>query len=313
VRPRSAALAALAALVLAAAGCGGDDDADRGGDGARAAEPVIRIGTKNFTEQYILGELYRQALRAKGFRVQLKSDVGSTEIIHQALTTGGLDMYPEYIGVLLSEVAKRRSRPSDPHAAYAAARAFEERRGFTLLGMTPFSDQNALAVSPALARRHKLRAIGDLARVPGGVRVGAPPEFRTRFEGIVGLRARYGLRRVTAVPLAIGKQYGALDAGRVGAAAVFTTDGELAGEDYVLLRDPRGVFATQRVAPIVSRKAVRAHGPRLAAAVDAVSRTLTTPEMRKMNAAVVLRKQTPAVVAAQFLRRQRLLGPARQG
>jgi osmoprotectant transport system substrate-binding protein len=291
-------------LLLALAGCGGGER--RADTRDAAAAPALRIGTKDFTEQFILGELYKQALEANGFAVELKSNVGSTEIIHQALTAGALDMYPEYVGVLLSEVANRRVRPSSPRAAYRSAKAFEERSGLTLLGMTPFSDANALAVKPAFARRHGLRGIADLRRLPRPPRIAAPPEFRTRFEGLVGLAQRYGLHDARAVPTEIGKQYAALERGRVDVAAVFTTDGQLAGRRGVLLDDPRGVFATQHVAPVISRRALRAHGPRLAAVVDAVSRRLTASAMRRMNAAVDLDGRAPAAVAAEFLRTERL-------
>jgi len=266
----------------------------------------VRIGTKDFTEQFILGELYGQALRAKGFRVELKHDIGSSEIIHQALAGGGLDMYPEYVGVLLSEIASRRERPRSPTAAYRAARAFEERGGFTLLAMTPFSDSNALAVKPSFARRHRLRTVADLGRVPGAVRIGAPPEFRTRFEGLVGLTDRYGLANVEVKPLAIGKQYRALEEGKVDVAAVFTTDGQLAGRGYVLLEDSRNLFASQHVAPVISRRSLRAHGRRLARTINAVSRGLTTRAMRRMNAAVDADGRSPREVAAAFLRAERL-------
>ncbi len=294
----------LLVAALVAVGCGGDAPPPAAGDpGGRQA---VRIGTKNFTEQYLLGELYRQALEQRGFPVELKSDVGSSEIVHQALVGGGLDLYPEYVGVLLSEIARQRERPRDPRRAYRAAKAWEERRGFTLLAMTPFSDANALAVTPELARRHGLATLGDLRRLPGRPVIGAPAEFRTRFEGLVGLRDRYGLNDLKVAPLQIGRQYGALDRGEVEVAAVFTTDGQLAERSYVLLADPRRVFAAQHVAPVVKREVLRAHGPGLAAALDAVSRRLTTPVMREMNAAVDLRGESPAEVADRFLRRNGL-------
>ena len=291
----------VVALVLVLAGCGGSHT-PAGRTTGREAPAPLRIGTKNFAEQFLLGELYKQALEAKGFPVELKEDIGSSEIIHQALTDGALDMYPEYVGVLLSEVAGVRQRPASPAAAYRAAQAFERKDGFMLLGVTPFSNANALAVTPAYARRHHVRSIGDLAKVPGGVRIGAPPEFRTRFEGLVGLSQRYRLRNAKARPMAIGAQYRALDSGTVDAAAVFTTDGQLAGSKYVLLDDPRGVFGTQHVAPIISRAALRSHGPRLRAVIDAVSRRLTASAMRRMNAAVQLRGRASADVADEFLR-----------
>src|SRR4051812_41390720 len=175
-------------------GCGGGGGSGSGPKGTTiGAAPEITIGTKNFPEQFILGELYKQALEAKGFRVRLKSDIGSSEIVDRALTAGSLDMYPEYIGVALSELAGRTKRPHSAAQAYREAKAFEEGRGFTLLGMTPLSDQNALAVLPAYAKRHGLHSIGDLRSVAGGVVIAAPPEFLTRFEGLVGLRKLYGL------------------------------------------------------------------------------------------------------------------------
>jgi osmoprotectant transport system substrate-binding protein len=303
VRRVALALVTALALALGLGACGGGGKTPTSRTTGTGDQPApLRIGTKNFAEQFLLGELYKQALEAKGFPVELKENIGSTEIIHQALRDGALDMYPEYVGVLLSEVANVRKRPANPTAAYREARAFEQRTGFTLLGMTPFSDANALAVTPAYARRNHIRAIGDLVKVRGGVRIGAPPEFQTRFEGLVGLAQRYGLRNAKARPMAIGRQYGALDSGRVDAAAVFTTDGQLAGGRYVLLDDPRGVFGTQHVAPIISRAALRTRGPRLRAVIDTLSRRLTASAMRRMNAAVQLQGRASAEVADEFLR-----------
>ncbi len=299
------AVAVVAALVVVG-GCGGGGSGGSTTTRSDPAKAAIRIGTKNFPEQFLLGELYKQALEARGFTVELKANIGASEIIHQALTDGALDMYPEYVGVLLSEVASVRRRPESPAAAYRLAQAFEQRQGFTMLGMTPFSDQNALAVKPAYARRHNVRTIADLRDVPGTVQIGAPPEFQTRFEGLVGLAQRYGLRNAKARPMAIGRQYGALDDGRVDVAAVFTTDGQLAGGRYVVLRDPRGVFGTQHVAPIISRAALRRYGPRLQPVIDSVSRRLTASAMRKMNAEVQIDRRATADVANDFLRREGL-------
>jgi osmoprotectant transport system substrate-binding protein len=294
--------AALAALLVALGGCGG------GGGGAskkktttEPAKPQITIGTKNFPEQFILGELYKQALEANGFRVRLKSDIGSSEIVDRALIAGSLDMYPEYIGVALSELAGRTARPKSRADAYAKAKAFEEGRGFTLLRMTPFSDQNALAVLPSYAKRRGLRAIGDLARVPGTVVVAAPPEFRSRFEGLVGLRRLYGLTRVDVKQLKIGEQYAALDKHMADAANVFTTDGQLEKGRYVLLRDPRSLFTFQNVAPVIRKDLLRKY-PALGTTINLVSKTITTKSMRAMNADVVQRGQAPAAVAERFLR-----------
>ena len=300
-------LALLAAVVLALVlgACGGDDT-DMPQRVAPSDGPPIRIGAKNFTEQLILGELYSQALKAKGFDVVLKANVGSTEIIHRALRRGALDMYPEYVGVLLSEVADDLSRPSSPAAAYEVAKEFEEENGFTLLAQTPFADSNALAVMPRFAERSAVRTIADLGRLKGPLRIGALPEFRTRFEGLKGLKQVYGLDNLRVTAMSAEQRYPALDNGRVEVASVFTTEAQLAGSKYVVLDDPHGLFASGHVAPIVSEKILEAHGPRLSAAIDAVSQRLTTAAMREMNAAVDLNGRMPADVAAEFLRRHKL-------
>jgi osmoprotectant transport system substrate-binding protein len=290
----------VAALAAALAGCGGGD----GGGKKDAAKPVITLGTKNFTEQYIVGELYKQTLEKSGFTVKLKSDIGSSEIIDQALTAGSLDMYPEYTGVLLSEIAGQRKRPATAPAAYEAAKRFEEERGFTMLRMTPFTNSNALGVKPAFARRNGLRTIADLKRLKGVV-IGAPPEFQTRFEGAVGLRQVYGIRDMVVKPLPPADRYKTLDQGGVNVIAVFTTDGQLARGKYVVLKDPRNLFAFQNLAPVIRRDLVRKYGARLSGPIDRVSARLTTKAMQAMNAAVDLGGQKPAAVAARFLRSAR--------
>lgn len=296
--------------MLGLGGCGGGGGDDRAStvDSAPTRHgPPIRIGVKNFNEQRILGELYRQALVAQGYDVVLKSDVGSSEIIHRALRRDVLDMYPEYIGVLLSEVADLRARPRKAAAAYQTAQAFERRNGFSLLEQTPFANPNALGVKPDFAKRHKLRTVADLGRIKRTVKVGALPEFATRFEGIEGLQEVYGLRNLRAVAVGGGKRYAALDRGNVDVASVFKTEGQLADGKYVVLADPRGLFASGHVAPIVSRTALKSHGPDLPDAINAVSRTLTTSAMREMNAAVDVDHERPAVVARRFLQAHGLL------
>jgi osmoprotectant transport system substrate-binding protein len=285
----------VAAVAAALAGCGGGGDSK-----TTSSQPTITIGTKNFTEQYILGELYAQTLRKAGFRVVLKSDIGSSEIIDKALTAGSLDMYPEYTGVLLSEIAGDTRRPATPAVAYERAKAFEEKRGFTMLAPTPFSDSNALAVLPAVARRHGLTTIADLKKV-SRLRLGALPEFKTRFEGSVGLASVYGLKGYRFVPMQLAARYPSLDDGKVDVLAVFTTEGQLSAGGYRVLADPRNLFAFQNLAPVIRRDLARKYGKRLTGPLDALSRRLTTNVMRQMNASVDLEGEKPATVAARFI------------
>ena len=300
----------VAGLALAVAACGSSNksssSASTGAAPAAsskpgAGKPAITIGDKNFTEEFILGQLYKQALEAKGYTVNLKPNIGSSELIDKSLTSGQLGFYPEYTGVILAELAHNTARQASADAAYQAAKKFEEGRGFTLLDKTPYSNTDALAVKPAFAQKSSLKTVADLAKLPkGSVTVGGPPEFATRFQGLKGLKQEYGLT-LNLKPLTIGLQYKALDTGKVDTADVFTTDGQLQGSKYVVLQDPKNVFGFQNVAPIVSQKVLTAQGPAFAQTVNAVTAKLTAEAMRKMNAAVDLDKQDPAKVAQQFL------------
>src|SRR5215203_5451015 len=155
---------------LLAAGCGGDDDeaSSTTADTAAAATDTtggggtktkITLGTKNFTEQYILGELYRQALEAKGYDVTLKSDIGATEIIDTALTSGQINVYPEYTGTALTVIFGEPGSKDTAEAKY-------EERGQTLFEMTPFSDSDAIAVTKDVAGKYSLASLEDLKKVP---------------------------------------------------------------------------------------------------------------------------------------------------
>jgi osmoprotectant transport system substrate-binding protein len=296
------------AVVAALAGCGSSSGSKAATvKGPGAGKPPITFGTKNFPEQFLLGELYTQALRAKGFHVNLKSDVGATEIIYRALTLGTLDAYPEYTGILRTVIGGETTRATNAEQAYRQAREVAGHDGIGMLDRTPFADRDVLAVKPAFARKYHLRSIPDLAGVPRAVRVSGAPEFRTRLEGYLGLQQVYGLHNIVFRPRRIGTQYAALDAGTVDAADAFTTDGQLTSTDkYVVLRDPKNLFGFQNEAPLVRQKVLDVEGPAFADTLNAVSRVLTTRVMRQMNASVALRGQSPTVVADEFLRAHHL-------
>jgi len=264
------------------------------------ATPKITVGTKNFTEAFVLGQLYKQALEAKGYKVALKQNIGSTEIADKALRSGQIDLYPEYIGIFNTAVAGDAKAYPDVDAAFAAGQKYASAHGYTLLPLTPFTDVDALAVTPDYAREHNLSSVADLAAIRG-LKLGAPPEFRQRETGLVGLERVYGIRDVDFSPLTIGLQYQALDDGKIDTADVFTTDGQLQSGRYVVLDDPKNVFGFQNVTPIVSTKVLRAEGPAFEETLNEVSRALTTRAMQQMNAAVDIDKQNPADVAKQYL------------
>ena len=264
-------------------------------------KPPVTLATKNFTEQLILGQLYAQALRAKGFKVTLKSDVGASEVVNRKLAAGEIDGYPEYTGTILSVVAHQSVRPASAQEAYSRAAAFERSRGRTLLAMSPATDTNVVVAKPTYAAQHRLRSLADLTRLDASATLAGPPEFRTRFSGLVGLRQAYRVSRLRFLPVKIGTQYRALADGRAQLATVFTTDGNLSEGGFTLLADPKNIFGFQNITFVLRRSVLAREGPAFAATINSVSSKLSTQALRVMNAAVDLDQQSPAAVARQFL------------
>jgi osmoprotectant transport system substrate-binding protein len=297
------ALAALA-LVLALAACGSSSNTNSttASSGAGAGKPAVVIGDKNFPEENILGALYATALRAKGYKVTLKDNIGSSEITYKAMTSGQIGMFPEYIGNILSVLAGITANPPSAAAAFTEGKAFLGKHGFTLLPMTPYSNSDVVVTKVAYANAHALKSLADLRKLGKSVKLAALPEFATRFPGLVGLRKEYKVVP-SFVPLATSALvYQAVDSGQVQAGDAFTTDPQLRSGAYALLADPKGIFGYQNVAPIVSNKVLAAEGPQFANTVNAVSALLTLPAIQKMNAAVILDKQSASSVATQFLK-----------
>jgi osmoprotectant transport system substrate-binding protein len=301
----------LVALAIGVAACGSDNKKSSSSSSSSSSQPgkgkpQITIGAKNFTEEFILGQLYTQALKAKGYNVTLKNNIGSSEITDKALTTGKIDMYPEYTGVIVGELAHQNNLPKSADETYNSAKTFEEKRGFSTLDKSPGFDADANVTTPAYAQKNGLKTTADLKKVPG-FKFGAPPENKTRVQGAVGMKKFYGLN-FKFVPLTIGLRYQALDSGKVDVIAGFTTEGQLADKKkYLVLTDPKGVFGFQNITPVINKKKLDAMGPDFQTTVNAVTSKLTNEALQKMNGAVDLDKQKPADVAKQFLQANGLL------
>src|SRR6476661_7882407 len=211
--PRPAfAIAVAVAIVL-----GGFAAAARGG---AAAKPTLVIGTKNFTEQYVLGQLYAQALQAKGYKVTVKQDIGSSELIDTAFKSGKINFYPEYTGVLVADIAKE-TQPATALATWTAAKKFESaQRNGTLLKMTPFSDSDSFGMLTTTAKKLGVKTIGDMKKVKSFSFAGFP-ECRTRLTCLIGLQKHYGLTQTKFVPLGSISVYTLIDKGTVTAGDVF--------------------------------------------------------------------------------------------
>jgi osmoprotectant transport system substrate-binding protein len=304
--PRAAVaiLGILAALILTACGSSSSSSSSASSSASTPATSggkSLTLGTKDFTEEFVLGELYTQALQAKGYTVTLKRNIGPTEIVDKALTSKRIDAYPEYTGITVAVVAKK-DLPKTAPATADAAKAFYEGRGQTVIGPTPFQDVDAIATTKEYAQKNSLASVADLKGLPS-FKLGARPEFKSRFTGLVGMRKEYGITNAKFRQLALGLQYQALDKGDVDTANVFSTDAQLASGKYAVLKDPKGVFGFQQVLFVMNKPKYDAvGGPQFMAIINKVNALLTEPAMRSMNAAVALDKKAPKAVAGQFLK-----------
>jgi osmoprotectant transport system substrate-binding protein len=309
-------LALLAATAALAAGCGSDSGSSSGsGSGSGAAssdqpgkgKPALTIGTKDFTEEFILGNLYQQALQAKGWKVNLKENIGATEIVDKALTSKKIDAYPEYTGVSLSVVAGKDTLTKSPEETASLVKQFYEGRGQLVSEATPFQDTDAIATLKKFATDNNLTEVADLKNL-SSFTLGARPEFKSRFNGLKGMEKVYGIKNAKFKQVALGLQYPSLDKGDVDTVNVFSTDAQLSSGKYTLLKDPKGVFGFQNVYFVINKDKYDAVGGQaFMDVINSVNKLLTNQAMQTMNAAVDLDKQDPGAVAKSFLQANKLL------
>jgi osmoprotectant transport system substrate-binding protein len=270
-------------------------------------KPPVTIGDENLPEQFVLGELYYQALKAEGFSVGLNQNIGPTNVVQQALATGQLAMYPEYLDNWITTVAGYKGKFKTRQAEFLAGQHYALKHGLALLDATPFSDTEAIGVTASYAQQNGLKSIGDLVTVAPELTLGGPPQFQQSADGLPALEQAYGVIPNGFKPLEIGAQYQALDQDQVQAAVVDTTDPQLLSNPYKLLTDPKKVFGWGNVVPVASVRALDAEGPVFVATINRVSALLTLAAMRELNSAVVLSGQDPATVAQEFLEAQGLI------
>jgi glycine betaine/choline ABC-type transport system substrate-binding protein len=312
-----AAFALIAALVLAlgVAACGGgDDDNDTGTSGGNSANLIksnpdnsgiqLTVGSKNFTEEYILGNIYAQALQAAGYDVKTNLNLGSEVIAYKALQDGEISGYPEYTSTLLQSIFSKETVPADAQAAYAQAQQELQPKGETAFEPTPFADANALGMLKTKADELGVTTISDLQGKSQDLNLYGSPECRERADCLVGLQDTYGLQFASFNPVDIGLRYTVLDKGQADASVVFTSDAQLSAnpDKYVLLQDDKGIFPSGNVIWVTDQATVQKAGPDYQATIQKVQQGLTLPVMQELNARVDIDKQDPADVATQYLK-----------
>jgi len=267
-----------------------------------ASAQSFKIGTKNFTEQFILGEIYAAALESIGIKVERKINLGGTLIAHKALTTGEIDMYPEYTGTALLAVLKGEVS-SDAQKVYDQVRShYEKEWQVTWLKPTGINNGYAIVVRPDTAEKYKLKTLSDLGKAAKDLVIGAGPEFADRKDGLPGLKAVYGADFKEFKQFAkLGLRYDALSAKQIDVANGFATDWQIADQKYVSLADDKNLFPPYYVAPVVRMEALKTF-PKAEEMLNRVSAMLDNETMQRLNAEVEKDKEEPKDVARTFLK-----------
>ncbi|MGZ3503690.1 MAG: ABC transporter substrate-binding protein [Vulcanimicrobiaceae bacterium] len=288
---RSALVAMGSTLLLPACGKGGDS---------------IRVGSKNFTEALILGEIYAQALERHGFAVERHLNLGSVQIAMAALQRGDIDLYPEYTGTALIDVLHAHPM-EDPDAIYRTVKgAYEKQFNATWLNPSPMNDSQGLVTTQVTSERYRVKTLSQLASLAPQLRLAAIAEFLGRADGLPGLQKTYGGFRFKDVKTYdAGLKYDALLHGDADVAQAFTTDGQIGANNLVLLDDDRHLWPPYNVAPVVRQDTLKTH-PQIANVLNAISPLITDVIARSMNYAVDHDKRDPSDVAAQFLKEHTL-------
>ena len=265
-----------------------------------AAAQTVRVGSKNFTEQFVLAELYAQALEAAGIRVERKINLGGTLIAHKALEEKEIDFYPEYTGTILLAVLKQETM-TDRKAVYDKVKAEYAAKGLVVLNETPFQNTYNMVVRPETAAQYKLETLTDLARVSKELKLGAGPEFRDRKDGIPGLKAKYGMEFREDLQMAIGLRYQALKNDQIQIVNGYSTDGMISAMKLKRLKDDKNLWPPYYVVPVVRKDALDAN-PKIADVLNRVSALLDETSMAEMNYKVDGEKMEPKDVARDFLK-----------
>jgi osmoprotectant transport system substrate-binding protein len=267
------------------------------------AEVQLTIGSKNFTEQKVLGEIYAQGLEAAGFTVSKDLNLGDENTALAAVKSGEISAYPEYTGTaLLSFFGKKADElPKEPMAAYEEAKAGFEAEGLVALPPTPFTSSNEVAVTQATADDLGLKTISDLDGKSQNLTLYGSPECRQRLDCLLGLQQVYGLKFKKFVPVDIAQRHEVLSSGRADISIVFTTDPQIQREQEVLLEDDKGMFPPYNSTLVLKQETADAAGESLTKTVELIQEQLTDENMQELNARVDLDKKDPAQVAQEYL------------
>ena len=307
------ALIAAFALILGITACGGDDEGDGGGSDTSAnlieENPdnngvAITVGSKNFDEQFVLGEIYAQGLEAAGYDVSTDLNLGDEIVAFKALADDEIDAYPEYTSTILTSIfdVAPEDVPADAQQAREDSQAEFDKLNLVAYPPTPFSSANAVGLLTDTADELGVSTISDLEGKSQDLVLAGSPECRQRIDCLLGLEQNYGLEFKEFTPVDIGLRYEVLDKGDADLSILFTTDAQLSESDkYTVLEDDKKVLPAGNVLFVARKQTVDEAGPDFGTTVESVQSNLSLKVMQELNARVQLDKEKPADVAHDYL------------
>ncbi|GHJ99693.1 ABC transporter substrate-binding protein [Streptomyces sp. NPDC003753] len=298
------AAASVPALSACASGITSLDSQGSTSGGGGSSKSGITIGTANFTENQVLGYLYAAVLKAAGVKVKVRPNLGTREIVIPALKAGDIDLLPEYQGALLNYLAPKDDS-SDPGTMQNAL-TLALPAGLQVLPYGQAADSDCFVVTRATARTYGLTTLADLAKQNGRLVIGAAPEVKKRRVGAVGLKDVYGVefKEFKSLDSDGPLVKGALKKGDVDVANLFTTDTDIAANDWVVLADPKNLIPSQHIVPLIAdRKA----DDTVRKALAKLGNVLTTEQLTQLNSRVDNDKKDPEQVADAYAKQHGLV------
>lgn len=267
----------------------------------------IKVGSKDFTEQFILGEMYALVLADQGLKVERKLNLGGTPVAQAGLQSGQIDLYPEYTGTGLLTVLKQPAQSNQKQVFDTVAKGYKEKFNLVWLEPAPMNNSQALVMTQEGSKKYGIKTISQMVAKASQLTMIGPPEFEAREDGLPGLQKAYGDFKVKKfIPADPGLRYKTLNNNQADVAVAFGTDGEISALKLVVLEDDKTLFPPYQVAPVIRQETLE-QNPEIRDALNTLSPKLTTETMQRLNYEVSGKQREPAEVAKEFLVQEGLL------
>ncbi len=300
----ASSLVALAAT----AGCGTSSNTSGSGAATKTLnKDTIVVGSKNFTESLVLGEIYADVLEHAGFHVERKLNLGGTLVAQEALKTGQIDLYPEYTGTGLLDILKLPTQTNPKKVYQTVKEDYKQKWNLDWLDPSPANDSQGIVITKSVEQKYHITDLSDMAKVAPQLRFAAVPEFTSRADGLPGLQKLYGGFHFKSMKLYdYGVKYRVLLNGDVDGTVCFTTDGQLTDPKLFVVPDNKHLWPPYNVAPVV-RDQIAVNDPKVVSVLNALAPKITSQVLQQLNAEVDIQKQDYQKVAKDWLTKQGLI------